>query len=71
MKKSVIISFCAMIGAFVSLGYPFFKLLVDGRKGNKGGKGSWISLKHPKINHPRNGYEQKYEDGKKLLEFFS
>ena len=55
---------CAMIGAFVSLGYPFFKMLVDGKKGYKSGESKWISLKHPKINHPRNGYEKKYEDGK-------
>lgn len=53
-----------MIGAFVSLGYPFFKLLVDGEKGYKSGESKWISLKHPRINHPRNGYENKYEEGK-------
>ena len=42
----------------------FFKLLVEknGRTGSGGIK--WMKLKHPKINHPRNGYEKKYEDGK-------
>lgn len=63
-KKGIIISIIAMLGAFTSLGYPFFKLLVDGKRGYKSGGRKWISLKHPKINHPRNGYEQKYEDGK-------
>lgn len=63
-KKGLIISACALAGAFTSLGYPFFKLLVDGRKGSASGGRKWMSLKHPKINHPRNGYEEKYEAGK-------
>ena len=63
-KKGLIIPICATIGAFVSLGYPFFRLLVDGKKGRKGGGNSWKGLKHPRINHPRNGYENEYETGK-------
>ena len=63
-KKGYLLSAAVISGAFVSLGYPFFKLLVDGRKGYKSGGRKWISLKHPKINHPRNGYARQYEEGK-------
>lgn len=63
-KKGLIVSLCAIFGAFVSLGYPFFRLLVDGKKGSRSGGSLWKGLKHPKINHPRNGYEEKYENGK-------
>ena len=48
---------------FVMLGYPFFRLLVK-KKDNKGGRYGWRALKHVKINHPRSGFEDKYEAGK-------
>ncbi|MBO4904741.1 MAG: alpha/beta hydrolase [Lachnospiraceae bacterium] len=63
-KRDIAATACVAASAFISLGYPFFKLLVDGKRGYKSGGRKWVSLKHPKINHPRNGYEKEYEDGK-------
>ena len=56
----------AATGAFVFMGYPFFRLIVcagDRDNGNSNNK-KWFSFRHTKINHPRNGYEDKYEEGK-------
>ena len=63
-KKDQALIAGALTVSFVMLGYPFFRLLVDGKKGYSGGGSKWKSLKHPRINHPRNGYEKEYEDGK-------
>ncbi|MBO4374391.1 MAG: alpha/beta hydrolase [Lachnospiraceae bacterium] len=63
-KKGFIISALAAGGVFISFGYPFFRLLVDGKKGNGSGSSRWKRLEHPRKNHPRNGYENKYEEGR-------
>ena len=68
MKKQLLGIGMMAAGVFVSLGYPFFKLLVDTDDGRKkaqgGGSSSWKKLRHVEVNHPRNGYADKYEDGK-------
>lgn len=58
------IALLVALGAFVSLGYPFFKLIVyaGDKKSHSGRK--WSGFKHTRINHPRNGFERKYEEGK-------
>ncbi len=63
-QKKLIISAFAAGAVFLSMGYPFFKLLIDGKKGKKSGGSKWKHLKHAKLNHPRNGFEDKYEAGK-------
>ncbi len=50
--------------AFVSLGYPFFKFIVYTGDKKVKNKRKWFSLNHAQLNHPRNGYEDKYEEGK-------
>ncbi len=66
MKKRYFSLAAAIAGgsAFVALGYPFFKLIVCGGSKKTESALKWFSLKHTKVNHPRNGYEDKYEAGK-------
>lgn len=68
MKKKVVkISLASVLGAsaFMSLGWSFFKLIVRCKRGEKKEvKKRWFTFKHMQINHPRNGFEKEYEDGK-------
>ena len=63
-KKDLIMITLAAASGFTALGYPFFRLLFDGKKSGNSSRYKWMSLKHTKINHPRNGYEKEYEAGK-------
>ncbi len=63
--KQVILS--ALGGAaFLSLGYPFFRFIVCvGEKRSaerKENSKKWFSLKHTTLNHPKNGFEEEYND---------
>ena len=51
--------------AFMALGWSFFKMIVYCKKSEKKElKKQWFTFAHMKINHPRNKFEQEYEDGK-------
>ena len=63
-KKYLGLTALTASGLFVSLGYPFFKLIVRAGDNKKGSRKKWFSFRHTRINHPRNGYEDKYEEGK-------
>lgn len=53
------------ISAFMALGWSFFKMIVYCKKGEKKAlKKKWFTLAHMKINHPRDKFEQEYEEGK-------
>lgn len=49
---------------FMSLGWPFFELMVHCKKKKKLTKKKWFGLSHTKINHPRDKFEKEYEEGK-------
>lgn len=65
-KKYLGFTALAASGAFIFMGYPFFRLIVcAGDKDNVNNNNKkWFSFRHTRINHPRNGYEDKYEEGK-------
>lgn len=51
--------------AFMAFGWPFFNMIVRCKKGEKKEKKrKWFAFKHMQVNHPRNGFEKEYEEGK-------
>lgn len=58
----------AVFSGFMALGWSFFELTVRGRSNQASQTGrnrrKWFQLSHIKANHPRNGYEKEYEEGK-------
>ena len=59
-----IVLFLSVLCTFLLLGYPFFKFIVYAGDKKVRNKRNWFGLKHAQINHPRNGYEDKYEEGR-------
>ena len=59
-----IVLFLSVLCTFLLLGYPFFKFIVYAGDKKVRNKRKWFGLKHAQINHPRNGYEAKYEEGR-------
>lgn len=53
----------ASFGVFMGLGWSFFSTTVVCKK-SKVEKKKWAQLPQMKRNHPRNGYEKEYEEGK-------
>ncbi len=49
---------------FMAFGWPFFELMVHGRRKEEPVKKKWFQLPHIKINHPRYKFEKEYEEGK-------
>lgn len=58
----IILGLLSAIGIFMGLGWSFFSTMVV--RTRKHGDNKTKQLSHIKKNHPRNGYEQEYEDGK-------
>jgi len=54
----------AAAGLFMTLGWPFFEMMVRCKKKNNPTGKKWFELSHTKINHPRYKFEKEYEDGK-------
>lgn len=54
----------AAAGIFMSVGWPFFELMVHCKAKKNLMKKKWFGLSHIKINHPRYKFEQEYEAGK-------
>lgn len=67
MKKKIIKITGIISGGFVifvAFGLSFFRFVVGGSKNKRQAKKIWYNLKHIKINHPRDKYENEYEEGK-------
>lgn len=58
---SVVIS---VFGIFMAFGWSFFDLMIHCRNKKNLAKKKWFQLSHTKINHPRDKFEKKYEEGK-------
>lgn len=67
MKKNglhILAAVPAAVGVFLSVGWPFFELMVHCRPGADRMKKQWSRLTHIRINHPRHKFEKEYEEGK-------
>lgn len=63
VKGLIIIA--AAFSVFMELGWGFFSMMVSCKhKVRKKERKKWFQLSHTKVNHPRYGYEDKYEAGK-------
>lgn len=49
---------------FMAMGWSFFDTIVHCKNHKKLMRKKWFELSHTKINHPRNGFEKEYEEGK-------
>jgi len=54
----------AAFGVFMAFGWSFFDLMIHCRNKKHLTKKKWFQLSHTKINHPRDKFEQEYEEGK-------
>lgn len=55
---------CGAGGMLMAFAWPFFDTLVRCKEQKKLMKQKWFQLSHIKANHPRNGFEAEYEEGK-------
>ncbi len=65
-NKAFKFSGAAILGfsAFMATGWSFFKMMVSCKNHKKLTRRKWFQLSHTKINHPRDKFEDKYEEGK-------
>lgn len=60
-----ILAFITGIGVFLEVGWTFSSKMIHYKKQGKSSNRKRLTLSHIKINHPRNGYEEIYNRGKK------
>lgn len=65
-KKWIKLSAAAALaaGMFMGSGWSFFEMMVHCRRRSARDRKKWFKLRHMQINHPRNGFEKEYEEGK-------
>lgn len=51
-------------GVFMEVGWSFSNMMIHYKKKEKKAKKQWITFSHIKNNHPRNGFEEIYNEGK-------
>lgn len=56
------------IGVFMEVGWSFSNMMIHYTEKNKKERKQWFTLSHIKANHPRNGYEDIYNEGKAWCE---
>lgn len=68
MKKSAYlkaaIAAVTGFGVFMEIGWSFSNMMIHYKNKDNKDKKQWFTLSHIKINHPRNGFEEIYNEGK-------